>query len=1450
INTDKSTSSGLKSVTSSNKTDYQTLEYGEVISAGEKLYLTWSGNIRIFTIEIKIQDAGDVTPEVREVTLDRTSLSLYVDETDYLTATVEMTIGDFEGTYEWSTSDETIVRVEGSGNGATVIAVNEGTATIIVTAGEKSAVCVVTVSAPDESVIERVYVDFGESSTYTWISSTITSGETYSDPLGILTLHAGGNTAISSDHLNTGGGSSSGNNRYFSIDLSGYIGYVFSIEVTMTSNSSENRSVCLDTQYTNAGSTESNTTLAFATSSSASDKQKLEYMAEITDANKTLYLTCDKSVNYYTIDIKILDPGAVTPEVQGVTLSDSVLILEAGGTGSLTATVKMNIGDYEGEYEWTSSDGGVVTVDGTSASPTITAVGAGTATITVIVGGYSVECLVVVSAEGEEATYEWIYNEFDYARALSDNGTTATTESYTQGIFTVNAGANFEDEDFNTQKADVTMALSGITNNISFTAKGGSGSGNSVVKLYLVNEDGSRKDVTPSDWPVDGVAQNISGDFTASGLIGGTYVITTSYTARIYSLKVEQFVAVSDPVGISATAGTVDFLKGRDVSVDDLKLNIMLDYENGRQDPIDVSNVTVSLVSSNLSVGRNEITITYYYTYEDDTGASNTKEFTTSVYIYVYSIDYLTISDFSMEKSSSTYITHNVQKVFLMDSEVNYDYAAVTATATCTYTDDDGKTVALTSDFIMTEADGLVFSNNANTSVAGTYLVTATANMGETEGDSKTASYDIHVVDATNAEITTVNVIHPTEDSDGTEIETATYAPDTVTGIISVSTITDAIQLIKLMGATDAERKYIYVGEGQYWEKIYIDIPNLSLIGSNSSDTNDLATRQETTEIVYWAYNGLMDPSGTTTFSTVGSATVTVANTATDFYAANITFRNYWNTNELYGECKTYTSDTQADAAYINADRAHFYNVTFTGYHDTLEAENGRQYYDHCYIEGRTDYIFGDTATCYFKDCTIHTIGADSSSNGGYVTAVKGGSMTYGYVFDGCNFTSDLKSYYTTGGGSLAVPYEGFAYTEEGTVSLGRTWNSSNMHVAVINSTLDAGYSKTAYGTSGKNPRYTDMSGYAPTPAYLVEYNNSGAGSITEDLTNTCSMLTAEQAANYTITNIFAAENGGMSYSGSWDPSTEKTITVTVKDSTGVDVAKIYATNSITVSNLMNAVNARLTDAEVEALYDESGNEITETIGDSTTVYIATKEPDSAIKENLYYEYSDFAALTTSDDGTYSLGGITIDLGTSGAFYSNNDDKWYVLTGTTKFTLQVKAGTFIDWWAYQEDTLTLKINGTETSFTSTDTTSECLYTYRATEDATIEIGVVESKTAYIKYIAVNMMFGEGTTDLVSGWPDANYTIQSTVGYYSGMKVDATGDQAKLALNGSADWLQINAGTKLTFSVPDGATVTATFYNQNTDDATYYSIGDVTGGFCTISVLTGTYISAITITIAK
>jgi pectinesterase len=178
-----------------------------------------------------------------------------------------------------------------------------------------------------------------------------------------------------------------------------------------------------------------------------------------------------------------------------------------------------------------------------------------------------------------------------------------------------------------------------------------------------------------------------------------------------------------------------------------------------------------------------------------------------------------------------------------------------------------------------------------------------------------------------------------------------------------------------------AERQYvIFVKNGFYEEKLVIPTwkTHITIIGQNV----------DSTVITYNDYSGKTGGTGKK-LSTFTSFTCQVAGN-------NIVFENITFVNSA-GRVG------QAVAMHVEGDRCVFRNCKFIGNQDTLLAagENARQYFDHCYIEGTTDFIFGP-ATAFFDRCTI------VSKVNSYVTAASTlATQEFGFVFLNCKLLSD-----------------------------------------------------------------------------------------------------------------------------------------------------------------------------------------------------------------------------------------------------------------------------------------------------------------------------------------------------------------------------------------------------------------------------------------------------------
>lgn len=296
-------------------------------------------------------------------------------------------------------------------------------------------------------------------------------------------------------------------------------------------------------------------------------------------------------------------------------------------------------------------------------------------------------------------------------------------------------------------------------------------------------------------------------------------------------------------------------------------------------------------------------------------------------------------------------------------------------------------------------------------------------------------------------------------------IKTLVVAKD---GSGKYSTVQAAVNAVP---ANNTLRTVIYIKDGTYDEVVTVPA-NKPFITFAGQDENK-------TIITHNNYSG-KPMSGGGTYNTATSASVFI--NAPDFLAVNLTFQN------------TAGAVGQAVAIDVSGDRANFYHVRFLGWQDTLLAWKGRQYYNSVYIDGRTDYIFGD-ATAYFNQCQIQSL------NGWGITAQyrQSASETTGYVFNGCKITG----------------------TPSNSTILGRPWGPY-ARVVFLNTSMDASIKPAGWANWDNTSNYKT--------AYFAEYNSSGAGANPSARVSWSHQLTATQAQAYSI-NSFLNQDGWLNAS-------------------------------------------------------------------------------------------------------------------------------------------------------------------------------------------------------------------------------------------------------------------------------------------------------------------------------
>jgi pectinesterase len=195
-------------------------------------------------------------------------------------------------------------------------------------------------------------------------------------------------------------------------------------------------------------------------------------------------------------------------------------------------------------------------------------------------------------------------------------------------------------------------------------------------------------------------------------------------------------------------------------------------------------------------------------------------------------------------------------------------------------------------------------------------------------------------------------------------------------------TIQEAVNAVRDLSQVQVK---IFIKNGIYNEKLIVPSwkTNIALIGE--SEENTIITNGDYTGKDYPG----KDLSGKEKYMTFTTYTVLVQ--GNDFTAEHLTIQN------------TAGPVGQAVALHVEGDRVRIRNCRLLGHQDTLYVgtEKSRQYYQDCYIEGTTDFIFGE-ATVVFKACTIKSL-ANS-----YVTAAATTPhQKFGLVLMNCKLMAD-----------------------------------------------------------------------------------------------------------------------------------------------------------------------------------------------------------------------------------------------------------------------------------------------------------------------------------------------------------------------------------------------------------------------------------------------------------
>ena len=416
-------------------------------------------------------------------------------------------------------------------------------------------------------------------------------------------------------------------------------------------------------------------------------------------------------------------------------------------------------------------------------------------------------------------------------------------------------------------------------------------------------------------------------------------------------------------------------------------------------------------------------------------------------------------------------------------------------------------------------------------------------------------------------------------------------------------TLKEAIDYVNAMDpapASEDERVTIHIAPGTYRAQYILTTPYVSLVNTDpsqkvlvtwyygigykyySADKTGYYNELNAVDKVYKNGKLHVDGKATTDVARWGG-TFSVKVSAHDFYAENIDFENSFNkyvTQEeiddgatpdlaqtirvertLGLDARSKAATERAAALISEADNAEFYKCSFSSSQDTLyinpEINN---YYKDCFVEGMTDYIFGD-GEVVFDNCTLNFCGYSDGAVGGYITATKYDKGGAGYLFNECTITGTNENGITSPAGKY-----------------GRNWGLSST-VYFVNSTVkDNLIDADGWGA---------MSG-DPAKSNYYEYNNKNEDG-TAVVSKKGKALTSEDVKAMSLKSFLGgwtpkSYTGNEIVIGGNDPVNPEpgTSTAALGD---VDQNGTYTANdaALALSYVLDKANANLTATQIDA---------------------------------------------------------------------------------------------------------------------------------------------------------------------------------------------------------------------------------------------------------------------------
>ncbi|KAG9599210.1 pectin lyase-like protein, partial [Aureobasidium melanogenum] len=272
------------------------------------------------------------------------------------------------------------------------------------------------------------------------------------------------------------------------------------------------------------------------------------------------------------------------------------------------------------------------------------------------------------------------------------------------------------------------------------------------------------------------------------------------------------------------------------------------------------------------------------------------------------------------------------------------------------------------------------------------------------------------------------------------------------------SKIQDAVNALSTSSTT---AQSIFIEAGTYNEQVYIAPRKASLTIYGYSENTDDYNQNVVTITQKLSLNEVA----------TDDLTATLRAWSTNFKLYNVNLAN------TYGEGK------QALALNAAAANQGYYACKFLGYQDTILAQTGTQLFAKSYIEGATDFIFGQHGLAWFSYCDIRVLAASL----GFVTASGRASNEAGYyVLDHCSIAAKSGASVPKGAYYLGRPWGDYARVAVQYTTISNVVNAAGWHVWSTSEPNTDHVSFGEYGNTGDGAAGTRVIGTKLSKAVAI----------------------------------------------------------------------------------------------------------------------------------------------------------------------------------------------------------------------------------------------------------------------------------------------------------------------------------------------------------------------------